>query len=98
MEADDIRRNQNLLPACWCCGASGLEQHRPLDVDAEEAVDPGDVRFWEGMGSMRWALGCVRRAFSFRHQDQRRLEFAGVGRRLEEPVYDILDVIEGKGP
>ena len=62
------------------------------------AVDPGDVRFWEVMGAMRWALGCVRRAHSFRHQGRRKLEFAGVGRRLEEPVLDILDVIEGRDP
>lgn len=80
----------------------GFGQRADLYAAYEQAtgvgVDPADVRFWEVMGSMRWALGCVRRAFSFRHQDRRRLEFAGVGRRLEEPVYDILNVIEGTDP
>jgi aminoglycoside phosphotransferase (APT) family kinase protein len=60
------------------------------------AVDAAEVRFWEVVGSMRWAFGCVRRAFSFRHQDRRKLDFAAVGRRIEEPVYDILDIIEGR--
>lgn len=60
------------------------------------AVDPQQVRFWEVAGAMRWALGCVRRAHAWRHQQERKLEFAAVGRRIEEPVYDLLDVIEGR--
>ena len=60
------------------------------------AVDPREVRFWEVIGSMRWAFGCVRRTLALRHQPQRALEFAGVGRRLEEPLYDMLNVIEGR--
>ncbi len=61
-----------------------------------QPVDPEAVRFWEVMGSVRWALGCVRRARSFRHQARRRLEFAAVGRRFAEPAWDILDLIEGR--
>lgn len=60
------------------------------------AVDPDDARFWEVAGAMRWALGCVRRAHAWRHQCERKLEFAAVGRRIEEPVYDLLNVIEGR--
>lgn len=59
------------------------------------AVDPEEVRFWEVVGAMRWALGCVRRASAWRHQQERKLEFAAVGRRIEEPIYDLLNVIEG---
>ncbi|MBI5277675.1 MAG: phosphotransferase family protein [Burkholderiales bacterium] len=59
------------------------------------AVDPEEARFWEVVGAMRWALGCVRRASAWRHQHERKLEFAAVGRRIEEPVYDLLNVIEG---
>ncbi len=60
------------------------------------AVDPEQVRFWEVVGAMRWALGCVRRAHAWRHQHERKLEFAAVGRRIEEPIYDLLNVIEGR--
>jgi len=74
------------------------ELYAAYEAESGVPVEPGDVRFWEVMGSMRWALGCVRRALSFRHQGRRRLEFAGVGRRLEEPTLDILDIIEGRGP
>jgi aminoglycoside phosphotransferase (APT) family kinase protein len=59
------------------------------------AVDPGQARFWEVVGAMRWALGCVRRAHAWRHQQERKLEFAAVGRRIEEPIHDLLNVIEG---
>ncbi|WP_167772604.1 phosphotransferase family protein [Ramlibacter henchirensis] len=59
-------------------------------------VDPQEARFWEVVGAMRWALGCVRRAHAWRHQRERKLEFAAVGRRIEEPVYDLLNVIEGR--
>jgi len=60
------------------------------------AVDPEHVRFWEVVGAMRWALGCVRRAHAWRHQQERKLEFAAVGRRIEEPIYDLLNVIDGR--
>lgn len=60
------------------------------------SVDPDEVRWWEVAGGIRWALGCVRRAFTFREQAQRQLEYAGVGRRIEEPIYDILNLIEGR--
>ena len=61
-----------------------------------QAVDTRQVRFWEVVGAMRWALGCVRRAHAWRHQQERKLEFAAVGRRIEEPIHDLLDVIEGR--
>lgn len=60
------------------------------------AVDREDARFWEVVGAIRWALGCLRRAHAWRHQRERKLEFAAVGRRIEEPVYDLLNVIEGR--
>jgi aminoglycoside phosphotransferase (APT) family kinase protein len=60
------------------------------------AVDPDEARFWEVAGAMRWALGCVRRGYAYRHQSDRKLEFAAVGRRVEEPTYDFLNVIEGR--
>lgn len=60
------------------------------------AVEPEEVRFWEVIGAMRWALGCVRRGHAWQHQEERKLEFAAVGRRMEEPIYDLLNVIEGR--
>lgn len=78
----------------------GFGQRNDLCAAYEKAcgipVDVDDVRFWEVLGGMRWAIGCVRRAFGFRHETTRKLDFAAVGRRLEEPLYDILDVIEGR--
>ena len=72
------------------------ELYAAYEVASGFAVDPQQVRFWEVLGSMRWAFGCVRRAFSYRGQGARQLELAAIGRRLEEPVYDILNTIEGR--
>lgn len=76
---------------------SRAELYEAYERASGHAVDPEAVRFWELMGSMRWALGCLRRARSFRHQGRRRLEFAAVGRRYAEPAWDMLAIIEGRG-
>lgn len=78
----------------------GFGERRDLFAAYEEstgiAVDPEVVRFWEVLGCMRWALGCMRRATQFRDSPSRQLEFAGIGRRLEEPVHDMLELIDGR--
>lgn len=70
--------------------------YRTYEQQAGIEVNAAEVRFWEVLGAMRWAFGCVRRSLALPHQRERKLEFAGVGRRLEEPLYDILQLIEGQ--
>ncbi len=54
-------------------------------------VDPARVRFWEVFSNLKWAISCVRRG-SARRADGRpaSVELAAIGRRLEEPLWDLL--------
>lgn len=56
-----------------------------------EPVDPGRVRFWEVFGNLKWAISCVRRG-SARRADggPDGIELAAIGRRLDEPLWDLL--------
>ncbi|MFT3820880.1 MAG: phosphotransferase family protein [Rubrivivax sp.] len=55
------------------------------------AVDPARVRFWEVFSNLKWAISCVRRG-SARRADGRpaSVELGAIGRRLEEPLWDLL--------
>jgi aminoglycoside phosphotransferase (APT) family kinase protein len=58
-----------------------------------ERVDPERVRFWEVLNNLKWAISCVRRG-SARRTDGRpaRVELAAIGRRLEEPLWDLMNL------
>ena len=57
-------------------------------------VDPGHVRFWEAFGNVKWALHCLR--LGSRGVDNRDIERCAIGRRIEEPLWDFLRLIEGR--
>jgi hypothetical protein len=48
------------------------------------------------MAGIKWALGCIRRGEQARRNGWRPMEYAAIGRRVEEPLLDLLDVIEGR--
>jgi aminoglycoside phosphotransferase (APT) family kinase protein len=60
-------------------------------------VDPRQVRFWEAMANLKWAISCVRRGLA-RGADDRPAssELAAIGRRLEEPLWDFLALATAK--
>ncbi len=58
------------------------------------AVDPAHVRFWEAFGSVKWALGCLR--MGIRGSEESGVERCAIGRRIEEPLWDFLNLIEGR--
>lgn len=61
-----------------------------------ERVDPERVRFWEVFNNLKWAISCVRRGTA-RRADGRPagIELGAVGRRLEEPLWDLLGLTTG---
>ena len=59
-------------------------------------VDPVRLRYWEVFGNLRWALICLWQAERHLSGRSRSLELAAVGRRLDEPVYDMLRLLEGE--
>lgn len=59
-----------------------------------QRVDPLRVRFWEAFANLKWAIACARRG-SQKRPDGRAasLELAAIGRRMEEPLWDFLNLV-----
>jgi aminoglycoside phosphotransferase (APT) family kinase protein len=60
-------------------------------------VDPAHVRFWEAFGCVKWALMCMQKGLGHQHGMRGSVEAVAIGRRIEEPLLDFLDLITGKG-
>jgi aminoglycoside phosphotransferase (APT) family kinase protein len=56
------------------------------------AVDPAHVRFWEAFGNVKWAIDCLR--LGMRGVEEGTVERSAIGRRIEEPLWDFLNLIE----
>jgi aminoglycoside phosphotransferase (APT) family kinase protein len=57
-------------------------------------LDPLHVRFWEAFGNVKWAIHCLR--LGSRGVDRNDIERCAIGRRIEEPLWDLLHLIEGR--
>lgn len=57
-------------------------------------VDPAHVRFWEAFGNVKWAVDCLR--LGMRGIDKVDIERSAIGRRIEEPLWDFLNLIENR--
>ena len=57
-------------------------------------VDPAQVRFWEALGSLKWAVICL--GMSLRGTADASIEHCAIGRRIEEPLWDFLNLIEAR--
>jgi aminoglycoside phosphotransferase (APT) family kinase protein len=60
-------------------------------------VDRRAVRFWEMLGNLRWAVGCVAQAHRHLSGQTESLELASLGRRTGEMELELLDLIEREG-
>ena len=56
-------------------------------------VDPEAVRFWEVVGNLRWAVGCVAKAHRHLSGQAPSVELASLGRRACEMELELLDLI-----
>ncbi len=59
-----------------------------------QSVDPAHVRFWEAYGSVRWGIGCL--SMGLRGMEEDGIERCAIGRRIEEPLWDFFNLIEGR--
>jgi aminoglycoside phosphotransferase (APT) family kinase protein len=59
-------------------------------------VDPAHVRFWEAFGCVKWALMCMQKGLGELHGARRTVEAVAIGRRIEEPLLDFLELITGR--
>jgi aminoglycoside phosphotransferase (APT) family kinase protein len=60
-------------------------------------VDRAAVRYWEIVGNLRWAVGCVAQASRYLSGQAPTVEFASLGRRTCEMELELLDLIEQAG-
>ncbi len=58
------------------------------------AVDRSHVRFWEAFGNLKWVIHCLR--LGARGIAEVGIERCAIGRRIEEPLWDFLNLIEGR--
>lgn len=60
------------------------------------AVDRARVRWWEVLGSLRWAIGCAGMAEWFRSGRDASVERAMIARRTSESEMDLMRIIGGR--
>jgi aminoglycoside phosphotransferase (APT) family kinase protein len=60
-------------------------------------VDAETVRFWELVGNLRWAVGCIVQAHRHLSGQARSIELASLGRRTCEMELELLDLITQSG-
>ncbi|MFC3230502.1 phosphotransferase family protein [Marinibaculum pumilum] len=65
---------------------------------AGRPADPEVVRFWEVFGHVRWAIMCMMKGESHasRHGGERTMEAFAIGRRTEEPLFDLIRDLTGQ--
>jgi len=56
-------------------------------------VDPGQLRYWEAFGTLKWGVMCEIQCFTHLHGLVRSVELAVLGRRVAEMEWDLLELI-----
>ncbi|MGJ4747812.1 phosphotransferase family protein [Leptospira sp. SA-E8] len=57
-------------------------------------LDPIKIRYWEVMGNLRWAIGCIGQAERHLSGKDKGIELASIGRRACEMEYEAMRLIE----
>ena len=58
-------------------------------------IDRDRVRYWEAFGNVKWAVICARQAHDHLTGLRRSHELASLGRRICEPEWDLLALMQG---
>jgi aminoglycoside phosphotransferase (APT) family kinase protein len=104
------QRGDPMLDLGWLCvktwrfggrlPVGGFGHREELFLAYEQAgggpVDPAHVRFWEAFGCVKWALMCMQMGLGYLHGGRGNIEAVAIGRRIEEPLLDFLDLITGE--
>jgi aminoglycoside phosphotransferase (APT) family kinase protein len=72
------------------------EMFRAYEAASGKRVDPGRVRFWEALGSLRWGVGCAGMFEWFDSGRDPSVERAMIARRVSESELDLLRVMAGR--
>ncbi|MBM9499157.1 phosphotransferase family protein [Leptospira sp. 201903071] len=60
-------------------------------------LDPAMITYWEVMGNLRWAIGCIGQAERHLSGKDKGIELAAIGRRACEMEYEAMRIIENAG-
>src|SRR4051794_20010490 len=60
-------------------------------------IDRNRVRYWEAFGNIKWAVICARQAHDHLTGLRRSHELASLGRRICEPEWDLLQLVQAQG-
>ncbi len=58
-------------------------------------VDEAALRFWVGLGTLKWGVICVGQSFTHLSGLVRSVELATLGRRVAETEWDLLQILDG---
>jgi aminoglycoside phosphotransferase (APT) family kinase protein len=59
-----------------------------------DPLEPDRIRYWEAFGNVKWGVICARQAHDHLTGRRRSHELASLGRRICEPEWDLLRLIE----
>lgn len=68
------------------------------EATSRRPVDRAAVRYWEVMGNLRWAVGCIAQANRHLSGQVASVELASLGRRTCEMELELLDLITASTP
>lgn len=78
---------------------AGLGSYEQLfeayEATSGNVVDPNVVRWWEVLGTWKWAIMCITQANAHRSGLARSHELAAIGRRVCENEHDLFLALEG---
>lgn len=69
------------------------ELFEAYNAASDTPVDPGAVRWWEVLGTLRWGVICILQASAHLTGGSRSVELAAIGRRVVENEYDVLRLL-----
>lgn len=72
------------------------EFYRAYEEAGGRPVDRSAVRFWEIIGNLRWAVGCLAQARRHLTKQAPSVELASLGRRSAEMEAELIDLIEAE--
>ncbi len=72
------------------------ELFRAYEAASGVRVDPDVVRWWEVLGTWKWAIMCITQANAHRAGLARSHELAAIGRRVCENEHDLFLALEGR--
>ncbi|MEQ9641061.1 MAG: phosphotransferase family protein [Alphaproteobacteria bacterium] len=64
------------------------------EAESGRSVNVERVRFWEAFGCLKWAVMCMMKGQRVRFGAEQTLEAAAIGRRMDEPLWDFLSLVE----